>query len=856
MKKKWFQRGLCAVLSATLVLGLTACGDEQKGTVSQDTSIAKQYVYSNREISDFTNLGDDFGIQDMVRGDGKIYLLMNVYHYKSDNSNNNDIKIVSMSDDGTNIQMVDLEQNLELPDTENGEENGEQPDVNGGIMPFARTENATPAEQAPSEPAVEPEENTEQTEDSEQAVPDTDTDIDIDINEKYPSLSVYEYSGYRNFKFSSDAKTLYGIKYHNKEDYNDPENPIIQNEKFLCAWDIEGNLLWEQDMAEMYASEEEYWIGTTVSLSDGSLLMLLEGEKTVKFIVDKKGDVVEAKEMNEGNENLNNLSTIITKEDGTAYAVYWDQDWRYQYIADYDFETGKMGEGAKMPERLARMGYNGMSVGYNTDLVFSTDEGVFTYNIGDEDLTQVMSFVNSDLYSNGLYYIIMLDDDHFIGFYNDMEDYTTRAGYFTKVAPEDIPDKKVLLVAAYYLNYDMKKRIINFNKTNEEYRIVYKEYEIYATEDDYLAGYKQLNNDIISGNMPDILVCNSDMPVENYISKGLLADVGKLIEKDEELSKAEFLENAFNAYKVNNKLYYVIPSFNVRSIAGKKSVLGDKTSWTMSEFRELMDSLPEGTLGFGEMTKESFISTMLFYCGSDFVDVSTGKCKFDSQNFIDMLEYANTLPTEIDYSKWEEDDYWTNYGSQWRDERTILLEIYLSSMRDVNRSINGSFGEEVNFIGFPTDSGKGNVISTNNFYAISSQSANQDGAWQFLRYYLTEEYQDQLNWQIPTNRKSYQKWLVEGMQKPYWEDENGQKVEYDETYYINGEEIILPVMTQEEVDKIGAFIESVDKPAYRNTDVQNIISEEVAAFFEGQKSAQAVAEIIQSRVKLYVNENM
>ena len=38
-------------------------------------------------------------------------------------------------------------------------------------------------------------------------------------------------------------------------------------------------------------------------------------------------------------------------------------------------------------------------------------------------------------------------------------------------------------------------------------------------------------------------------------------------------------------------------------------------------------------------------------------------------------------------------------------------------------------------------------------------------------------------------------------------------------------------------------------------ELMNIISEESAAFFSGQKSAKDVAAIIQSRVQIYVNEN-
>lgn len=868
MKKKWFQRGLCAVLSATLVLGLTACGGRGKG-VSQDPSLAKQYVYSYREISEFANLGDDVYIQDIKRKDDKIYFLMEVYHYSvsgySSDGSEQDIRLVSMYDDGTDIKMEKIEQNLtkpewDIPEGNNGE-NGGASDGNSGIMTLSsvRERPATTAVAVPL-PAVEASvpADTEQTENENQAG-DADEIDDVEQTEDllsqpdiYPST--YEYLRYQNFTFSSDAKLLYGIRQYRREDYTDPYNPITNVHRMLCAWDMKGKIQWEQDLAELIDSQEEYWVNTMTSLEDGSLMMIFEGEKTFKVIVDKKGKLVESGESEGVDENLERLSEIITKDDGTAYALYWDQEWNAQYIAPYDLATGKLGEGQKMPEKLSRMGYGSMSAGKNTDLVFSTNAGVFTYNIGDEDLTQIMSYVNSDLYTNSLNRIIMLDNDNFIGFYNDMEDYTTRVAYFTKVDPKDIPDKKVILVAAFYVPYNTKKRIVEFNKTNEEYRIVYKEYESYATEDDYLAGYTQLNNDIISGNMPDILVCNSAMPVENYISKGLLADVEKLIAKDEELSKSKFVENVFEAFKVKGKLYYVIPSFQVRSFIGKKSVLGDRTSWTMEEFREIMDSRPEGTLGFGEMTRESFIYTMMTYCGRDFVDVSTGKCNFDSQNFIDMLEYAKTLPAELDYENWG-DDYWMNYGSQWREDRTLLLELYLSNMQDLNRSIKGSFGEEVSFAGFPTDSGKGSVLTVSDFYAISSKSANQEGAWQFLRYYLTEEYQDDMSWQIPTNRASYEKWLATAMEKPYYEDENGNKVEYENTYYINGEEIVIPVMTKEETDQISAFIESVDKRAYTNTSVQNIITEEVAAFFEGQKSAQAVAEIIQSRVKVYVNEN-
>ena len=217
-----------------------------------------------------------------------------------------------------------------------------------------------------------------------------------------------------------------------------------------------------------------------------------------------------------------------------------------------------------------------------------------------------------------------------------------------------------------------------------------------------------------------------------------------------------------------------------------------------------------------------------------------------------------SLPEEYSEDYWGE-DYWNNYESQFREDRTLLDQTSISSIRDLNGVINGSFGENISFVGFPTDSDMGSVLyAGNTMYALSAKSKNLDGAWEFLRYYLTQEYQDTVQdqeYNLPVLRSSFETCVKAAMEKPYYLDENGNKVEYDETYYINGEEIVLPQLTQEQVDQIVGFVESVNKRAYYNEAISNIISEEAGAYFSGQKSAKDVAGIIQSRVQVYVNEN-
>jgi ABC-type glycerol-3-phosphate transport system substrate-binding protein len=179
----------------------------------------------------------------------------------------------------------------------------------------------------------------------------------------------------------------------------------------------------------------------------------------------------------------------------------------------------------------------------------------------------------------------------------------------------------------------------------------------------------------------------------------------------------------------------------------------------------------------------------------------------------------------------------------------------LDNLRTVNRIAKGQFGTEITPIGFPTGSGNGANLSYGMSFAISAKSKSQDGAWEFLRYYLGDEYQEQQQYQFPISRKAFDKMAREALEKPYWLNEDGTKNEYDDIYYINNEEFVLEPPTQAEVDKIVAYILTVDTAIDYNETLTNIINEEAAAYFAGQKSVEEVVTIIQSRAQIYVSEN-
>lgn len=819
-KKKGLRKLICAGLVLSMTMGLCACGGEKK-TTSADTSLAKQYVYSYEEIKLPAEIGDDASISSVTRQNDRIYMVADIHNWdERTNSGNREIKLLSMKEDGTDLQTIELE-------TPASEDNGTGEGAEES------------AEEVTGEETAEEETGDGETDDAAAGI--------------MPYSQTYEYTGYSNYVIGKNG-VLYAIKDYYFEDYSDPENSISKQENYICAWDLEGKFLWQKQMEELQTEESYHYIKALLTFEDGSVTVLISGDSTYKVEMDTEGNLSEEKELPNGNELIQQSNDFMVKEDGSILMTHYNDDWTAMYLTSYDIKTDTVGEEIQLPDSFAWSGYNCLAAGITTDIVYSNSSGMYGFSAGDEQATQIMSFINSDLNTTNLNKIIMLDETHFIGLYYDGLDYTSKVAVFTKKNPEDIPDKEVIVVAGLYVNYDLKNRIIDFNKENEQYRIVVKEYNSYNTQEDYNAGVTQLNNDIISGNMPDILITNTQLPVDSYISKGLIADVGELIEKDEELSQVEFLDNVFNAYSVKDKLYYVVPSFYVRTLAGKTSFVGDRESWTIQEFQDFVASLPEGTAAFGEMTRDSFIYMIMQYGGNDFIDVSTGKCNFDSPEFKGMLEFANSLPKEITEDYYGE-DYWMNYQSQYRDNRTVLMEVYIGTLRDMNTTMNGYFGEDISFIGFPTDSGKSSVLYADSAYVLSAKSGNLDGAWQFIRYYLTDEYQESLDWGLPVVKDIFMEKAKEGMGRPYYLDENNEKVEYDNYFSINGEDVILDPLTQEQVDQLVGVITSTEKQSYYNEDIQNIITEEAEAYFSGQKSVEEVVQIIQSRAQIYVDEN-
>ena len=193
----------------------------------------------------------------------------------------------------------------------------------------------------------------------------------------------------------------------------------------------------------------------------------------------------------------------------------------------------------------------------------------------------------------------------------------------------------------------------------------------------------------------------------------------------------------------------------------------------------------------------------------------------------------------------------------------MLMTMWLSDFESI-QMYEAIFGGEATFIGFPTSEGTGNMMNFDDSgYAICAKSRNKDAAWQFLRTLMTADYQEQYGYGLPTNRVAFEKKLKEAMTPEYMRDENGnfildengEKIEVSKGSWGWGDLTVeIKALTQAQADKIMELVNTTTKVQNYDEELMQMITNESEAFFAGQKSAEDVGRLLQSKMTIYINE--
>ncbi len=614
---------------------------------------------------------------------------------------------------------------------------------------------------------------------------------------------------------------------------NEGEGEEIKSSYFIKRYKTDGTEVFSQDITSLGDGMEYFYVQSMVSDAEGNIY-LATGEKDI-VILDKEGK-------QKGKVTCDNwVNSMVILPNGKAAVSYWGNEGN-SVLAEIDAASGSLGKTYKnIPENN-----NGfVKADENTMLVLG-NSSLYKYDIQAETSEEELNWISSDINGDNIQSVSVLEDGRLLAVHRDWsaEEPKTELVYLTKKAASEVTTKTTITYGAMYIDQNIKSNIINFNKSNEKYRIEVKEY----AADDWEAGLTQFNNEITSGAGPDIIdlsMGNADL----YIAKGIMEDLNPYIDAAG-IKRDDYVEKAFHAYAVGDKMYGIVPSFSVMTVMGKTSDVGEKQGWTIDDVMNLMQSKPEGTELFSYCAKDTMLYYMCNMSLDSFIDWETGECKFDDGYFEKVLEFANQFPKEVEYN--EEDE---SVPSKIQSGKLLLQEIGISDMQSYQMYAM-MFGEPITFIGFPTNGGTGSYIAPATAMGINAKSENKEGAWEFLKTLIEEDYQkNSVEWNFPVLKTALDAQFEEAMEPEYMEV-NGEKVEQPKTTWgWDDFEAEIFAAKQEEVDAVKALIESIDGTVSNNEEISKIIAEEAAAYFEGQKSAKDVAGIIQSRVKIYVNEN-
>jgi ABC-type glycerol-3-phosphate transport system substrate-binding protein len=597
----------------------------------------------------------------------------------------------------------------------------------------------------------------------------------------------------------------------------------------------------------------------SVGTGNGNIIILLDSNGNKLFQLDMEG--------------FNWVDRFIKMPDGKI--AYPDRQYSEEdnsmtiFLQVIDVTIGERGEVIDLPQTAWDI-YPG---GGDYLVVFSQSNALYGVEAETGETSLLISWINTDLPDGYRENIIMLPDGRIMLTNQSwsMIDYSSRYELIilTKVPYSELPERIVLTLATLWPSPELRASVSEFNRSNQKYRIHVVDFgEFIITQDDWNAAITRLSTEIIAGRVPDILDLSS-LPARQYATRGFLADLYEFIDNDPQISRSDLMEGAFRAAEINGGLYQLFSTFTLNTLIGHPSVLGSNPGWNMQEFQAVLDANPQADYPLGQwLTKWSFLQSTIMFSLDEYVDWTRGTTNFDSQNFIQLLEFANTFPEDFDWGRgrsidWDigwPDDNWLSEEELIASGRQIMVRLSWFSDFWTYRQYLANFGGEIVFKGFPTEDRNGSSIMIPSSYAMSADGKNKDGVWEFLRSMLMPDWQrENVNWIFPTNKTVFNERLEEAMKEDQYSDSTIIRSTLA-TPSPDGDVMWMPPeikpLTQADADRLFALIDSITFTASWNMDegLMDIIKEGADDYFNGVRSAADAARIIQSKASIYVSE--
>ncbi|OBY77837.1 ABC transporter substrate-binding protein [Paenibacillus sp. KS1] len=345
--------------------------------------------------------------------------------------------------------------------------------------------------------------------------------------------------------------------------------------------------------------------------------------------------------------------------------------------------------------------------------------------------------------------------------------------------------------------------------------------------------------ELLSGKGADLIDLNvSGLPIGKYVDKQALVNLSELMKQDPVFDSNSYEMNILDGAKMRGGLYELPLRFSMDSLMGdakaiqQSGVTFDDSTWTWGEFTKVGKRLAASgghTYSLGNTTPERMLNILFADNYARVVNEEQRPASFDASAFVGLMEQVKTM-----YAEKVVTDAEVSAGDYFFAPNLITSpEDYFSGPT--------MFYEQGKIYRKPLAAGQkaGGTFVASNKLGMNRNSKVQAEAWDFMKFLLSEEIQTMPGLRgFSVNKKVNEKMLKELEDKGTVESPTGSAIQVQKA----------------DIDMVMQMLADANTAIMDNSKVQSIIEEEAKAYYNGQKSAQAVAELIANRVTTYLNE--
>lgn len=486
--------------------------------------------------------------------------------------------------------------------------------------------------------------------------------------------------------------------------------------------------------------------------------------------------------------------------------------------------------------------------GYEKGIIISDGNILWSYQPDSNELIQLIDISSNTVNLMGYNFLCigLLDNEKICALVMLPSSQNAEFVYIDPLSDLATASKQTITLGTVGATFSEKaeKLAADFNKYNSNYQIELKGY----TDATALA------TELLKGQGPDIFQVESTQ-YHILADNEILENLSPFFEESDVVKQSDLLPAVRNAGTINGKMVFIFSEFTLTGHLVQQGYT-QQGSWTPEEFLALGKQYPNASLS-------PFIDPfqiLQFAIQADmdsFIDWQNKKCFFDSERFISLLEQI----TQITDGKLSADILeWRENKCQWLHDKEILTDRFWIGSVDEYLNYKAAYGDFAEFAGHPNQAATPRYrMETDYVFGINSASENKQGAWIFIEYLLSEEYQQSVTLSdsdtigaFPVRQDIFDSYLEERILVLKERFENPPSSNYFNMVSLTNSNV-YPIVTESDKEVITYMAENAYWDNSLN-EILRIISEETGALWAGDKTAQEVAHIIQNRISLILEE--